>query len=137
MNEEKSCGVVVFREELGRRLFLLLHYGEGHWDFPKGHVEKGETELETARRETEEETGISRLDIVRGFRESMGYFYKRDRKTFHKEVIYFLARTDQGAVTLSDEHTGSEWLPYAEAYSRLTFPNAKDMLKKAESFLMH
>ena len=41
---EKSCGAVVFREENGVRLYLLLHYAEGHWDLPKGHVEKGESE---------------------------------------------------------------------------------------------
>src|SRR5208283_284175 len=135
MKEEKSCGIIVFREDPGRK-FLLLHYEEGHWDYPKGHVEKGETELETARRETEEETGITELDIIPGFREIMGYFYKRDRKTFHKEVIYFLAQTNQSAVTLSNEHIGFEWLGYEDAYSRLTFPNAKDMLKKAQSFLV-
>jgi 8-oxo-dGTP pyrophosphatase MutT (NUDIX family) len=135
MNEEKSCGVVVFRVDQGRRLFLLLHYEGGHWDYPKGHVEKGESELETARRETKEETGISELDVIRGFHESMGYFYKRDRKAFHKEVIYFLAKTGQSTVTLSKEHVGFEWLSYPDAYSRLTFPNAKEMLKKAEIFL--
>jgi 8-oxo-dGTP pyrophosphatase MutT (NUDIX family) len=134
MIEEVSSGVVVFRIEpgSGRRLYLLLHYEEGHWDYPKGHVEKGETELDAARRETEEETGISQLDFVQAFRESMGYFYKRDRKTFHKEVFFFLASTGQGSVKLSKEHAGFEWLGYDEAYARLTFPNAKEMLRKAE-----
>ena len=53
---EKSCGAVVYRMEKGRRLYLLLHYCEGHWDLPKGHVEAGESEEQTARREISEET---------------------------------------------------------------------------------
>ena len=137
MKDEKSCGIVVFRIDGAVRMSLLLHYEEGHWDYPKGHVEKGETELETARRETEEETGIAELDIIPGFYESMGYFYKRDGKAYHKDVTYFLAKTKQANVTLSTEHIGFEWLPYADAYSRLTYPNAKELLKKANSFLTH
>jgi bis(5'-nucleosidyl)-tetraphosphatase len=134
MKEEVSCGVVVFRVDPGSglRLYLLLHYEEGHWDYPKGHVERDETTLETAKRETAEETGITELDFVPTFQESMGYFYKREKATFHKTVHFFLAKTGQSAVRLSHEHVGSVWLGYEEAYSRLTFPNAKEMLRKAE-----
>ncbi|MFZ5500518.1 MAG: NUDIX domain-containing protein, partial [Candidatus Micrarchaeota archaeon] len=56
MPDEKSCGIVLFSED-GGRLYLLLHYTAGHWDFPKGHVEADESEAETALRELLEETG--------------------------------------------------------------------------------
>ncbi|HSB47748.1 MAG TPA: bis(5'-nucleosyl)-tetraphosphatase [Candidatus Bilamarchaeum sp.] len=135
MADEKSCGVVLFREDGGRRLYLLLHYEEGHWDFPKGHVEEGESEHEAAVRETIEETGIGELDFIVGFREGIEYSYKRGGKTMKKEVFFFLARTFFDEVTLSHEHTGFEWLPYEEALERLTYDNAKGILKKAEGAL--
>ena len=71
--DEKSCGVVLFREEKGEYLFLILHYPGGHWDLPKGHVEEGETEHETANRELLEETGIADLEFVDGYREEISY----------------------------------------------------------------
>ncbi|MDZ4384915.1 MAG: NUDIX domain-containing protein, partial [Candidatus Moranbacteria bacterium] len=61
---EKSVGAVVFRKkETGGKEFLLLHYPSGHWDFPKGHIESGETEEGTLRREVEEETGLKDLKL--------------------------------------------------------------------------
>jgi bis(5'-nucleosidyl)-tetraphosphatase len=134
MPKEKSCGVVVFREVFGRRYYLLLHYEEGHWDFPKGHVEEGESEIATALRELEEETGIKDAALVL-FRERIEYFYTRKGKKMHKEVYFFLARTVVSEVELSDEHIGFEWLAYDEALGRLTYQNAKDVLMKAEKAL--
>jgi len=54
----KSCGAVVYRENAQVK-YLLLHYGGAHWDFVKGEMEEDESEEETARRELEEETGIT------------------------------------------------------------------------------
>ena len=59
MIEETSAGIVIFRRENSKILFLLLHYPSGHWDFVKGKMEKGESVQQTAIRETKEETGIS------------------------------------------------------------------------------
>jgi len=135
MPDEKSCGAVVFRKVGRQRLYLLLHYEEGHWDFPKGHVEPGEGEADTARRETMEETGISDIEFVFGFREPIEYFYKREGKTMHKSVFFFLTETKTTEVKLSSEHVGYEWLPYGKALERLTFKNAKEVLAKAEKFI--
>ncbi len=135
MPSEKSCGIVVFREELPKRLYLLLHYEEGHWDFAKGHVEAGEGETDTALRELKEETGLTDIELIFGFRERVEYFYKRDGQTFHKEVYYFLGRTDTKEIKLSYEHVGFEWLPYAAAVKRLTYENSREVLRKAETVL--
>jgi bis(5'-nucleosidyl)-tetraphosphatase len=132
MPSEKSCGVVVFREGREGRLYLVLHYEEGHWDLPKGHVEAGEAETQTALRELREETGIKEVELVFGFRETLEYFYRREGKTMHKEVVFFLGKAASADVTLSFEHVGFEWLPYAKALEKLTFRNAKELLGKAE-----
>jgi len=134
MPEERSSGMIVYREG-AQRLFLLLHYEEGHWDFPKGHIEKGEDEKTAAKRELGEETGITDPELVSRFKERIEYYYMRDRKRMHKEVVFFLARTKTEKVRLSDEHIGYVWLPYKKALERLTFKNAKELLEKAEKAL--
>jgi 8-oxo-dGTP pyrophosphatase MutT (NUDIX family) len=133
MIHEKSCGVVLRNNEH----YLLLHYESGHWDFPKGHVEKGEAEEQTAQRELREETGIAHAEIVPGFRETISYFYNLKGKTRRKEVVFFLMTTFQREVNLSHEHIGFLWLPYDAALKQLTFKNAKDVLTKAHEFFQH
>ena len=60
MRREKSCGAIVYREGHGQiELLLIKHRFGGHWSFPKGHMESGETEVQTALREVKEETGLS------------------------------------------------------------------------------
>jgi bis(5'-nucleosidyl)-tetraphosphatase len=132
---EKSCGAVIYRLEDGRRLYLLMHYEEGHWDFPKGHVEKGETEEQTARREIAEETGITEVEFEKFFREVISYSFKRGGELVPKEVIFFAGKTHEKEVRLSDEHTGFVWLPYQSAMKKISYRNAKEMLRKAEEKL--
>lgn len=134
MKREFSVGAVLFRRDTGRK-YLLLHYEAGHWDFPKGNVEKGEKPEDTAKREIKEETGIEDIRFIPGFDEKIRYFYKRERTTITKEVEFLLAETKSENVKLSFEHTGFEWLEYEGAYRRTTFRNSKDILKKAESVL--
>lgn len=127
--------------------YLLLHYQSGHWDFPKGHVEKDETEIETLRREIEEETGIKELQLISGFRAGTGYFYVargEERKKRIKEergleikkrVYYYLAETKTKSVRISHEHKGFAWLEYAEALKKITHRNSKNILKMAAKIL--
>jgi len=135
VEHEKSCGAVVFR--VGKSTeYLLLHYEAGHWDFVKGHVEKGETEEETVRRETLEEAGLRNTRFLSDFRVRISYFYRRRGSTVSKEVIFYLVEAvEDEPVRISGEHVGFEWLPYRQAYDRLTYKNAKDTLRKAERYL--
>lgn len=128
---EKSVGLILYRETPEGRLFLLLHYLGGHWDFAKGHVKKGESEKQTAARELCEETGITHCSIHDGFRGRIRYSFKRRKKTVAKEVVYYIARTDTGSVKLSDEHQGGEWLNAGAARERLTFENSRRVLRDA------
>jgi 8-oxo-dGTP pyrophosphatase MutT (NUDIX family) len=131
---EKSCGAVVFKRN-GEVQYLLLNYEAGHWDYVKGQVEPHESEKDTVTRELEEETGITNPRFIEGFREEINYFYRRDRRTVYKEVIFFLIESKDSNVKLSYEHVGYEWLNYEEALAKLTFANAKKVLARAHIFL--
>ena len=130
----RSAGVVVFRKNKARE-YLLLHYSAGHWDLPKGHIEKGETSQHTALRELKEETGISKAAIIPGFKETISYRYTEKGEKVLKFVVFFLAGAKQKKVRLSFEHKGFAWLPFEEAVRKATYPTAKKVLKKAEKWL--
>jgi len=132
--EERSAGAVVYRETEEGRLYLLLQ-NAGRWDFPKGGVEKGESELQTVRREVQEETGMGKIEIVPGFRKVIEYFYRREGKNIHKQVVYVLAKTDDEAVKISFEHQGFGWFPYREALEKASYDNSKLTLAEAEKFV--
>lgn len=132
---ERSAGVVLFRQLPEHREYLILHYPGGHFDLPKGHVEKGENDREAAYRELIEETGIEKIVWIEGYRETIHYNYYRGKQLMSKDVIFFLARTRQKKVTISFEHKGFEWLPYEEAVKTLTFENARRLVRVAEKFL--
>ena len=158
MPVERSAGAVIYRETKKGREYLLLHHPDsrrngklmpsdarrsreagrsvsGHWDFPKGHVEKGERTEETVRREVREESGIRSMDFVPGFKETIRYFVKIGEERRLKFVAFFLARTREKKVKISFEHQGYAWLPYEQAYARATYAGAKQVLKKADQFL--
>lgn len=134
MPVEKSAGAVIFRQDAKGRLYLLLHHEWGHWDFPKGNIEKGEELQETARREIKEETGIGDFEFIEGFKETIKYFYKLREENIMKFVTFFIAKTKIQEVKLT-EHVGYEWLVYEEAFKKLKFKTAKDILQKSEEFL--
>lgn len=135
MPVEKSAGALIFRKEKGIIKYLLLHYESGHWEFVKGHIEKGESIKDTVRRETKEEVGISDLEFVEGFKETIRYFFKWEGKNIMKFVTFLLAETKTENIKLSHEHIGYEWLSYEQALGKLTFKNAKEILKKAEEYV--
>jgi len=142
MPVERSAGAVIFKRKNEKIFYLLLHYpGASHrskkdyWDFPKGHIEKGEKEIETVKREVFEETGLKNIKILDGFKETIKYFFKWEGKTILKFVTFYLAETKEKEVKISFEHTGYEWLPFEKAVERLSFKNAKEILKKAHQFL--
>jgi len=135
MGTEKSAGIVLLRNDSGKNEFLLLNYPQGHWDFVKGKVEKNETPHETAIRETKEETGITNIEFIDGFEESVEYNFRFKKKDIHKKVIFFLAKTDEKNIKLSHEHNDYLWLEYNDALKKTTFENAKNVLSKASEFL--
>jgi len=140
---EKSAGAIIFRKEEGKIYYLLLHYPSSakakkdYWDFPKGHIDKGEKELDAARREIEEETGLKNVEFVDGFKEWIKYFFKFKEENILKFVTFYLAKTGNKNVKVSFEHIGYKWSLFEEALEQLTFENAKGILKKANKFLQN
>lgn len=135
MKEERSAGTILFIEESSGILFLLLHYPSGHWDFVKGKIENGETLLQTVLREVKEETGISDVQFVKGFEERIEYNYRRSDRLVHKQVIFFLAKTNTKKVKLSYEHIDFVWLNFDEAMKKVTYKNALHILQKANALV--
>ena len=131
MIEETSAGIVLFRKEESKILFLLLHYPSGHWDFVKGKMEKGESFHETAVRETKEETGITEINFVDGFEEWIEYNFQYQGELVYKKVVFFLAETNTSKVQISHEHLGHTWMDYNASMDKATFDNAKTVLTKA------
>jgi 8-oxo-dGTP pyrophosphatase MutT (NUDIX family) len=138
MAQEVSAGGIVFRRGPSGPEFLLLKYGAGHWDFPKGHLEEGETALQAAKREIQEETAIppESQDFILGFKDLVSYFYRRGPALVKKDVHFFIVEVPAGQdVKLSHEHLDHAWLPPDQAEERLTFKTARELLRSAKRFL--
>ncbi len=131
MLHEKSCGAIVYRRFHGNiEILLIKHINSGHWSFPKGHVEGDETELETARREIKEETG---LDVIldQTFRETVSYSPRRDTQ---KVVVYFLALArNYDYVPQEEEIAEIRWVDIVRASHMLTYENDKTIVNKARA----
>jgi 8-oxo-dGTP pyrophosphatase MutT (NUDIX family) len=136
--QERSAGFVIYHVSPSRQPeYLLLDYGR-HWDFAKGHLEGDEDDLAAARRELREETGIDDARVLADFRHQITYYF-RDRKKglVRKTVVFFLGETRAEAhdIVLSHEHEGFVFLPFAKALKRITYPNARQVLKLANEAL--
>lgn len=135
MVDEWSAGAVIFNVGSPEPEYLLLHYTAGHWDFPKGNIEAGETERQAAIREIMEETGITDIAFLEGFRHIVSYRYRKGRRVVSKEVSFFLAQTRTKEVAISHEHIGYAWKKYDDAMKQLTFKNARNLIAAARAFM--
>jgi bis(5'-nucleosidyl)-tetraphosphatase len=125
---ETSCGFVLVNYDS----ILLLQYPQGHWSFPKGHIEDDdENHHSTALRELIEETGIREIIIDENWNFRTEYTFKRKGKEIPKQVFWFLAETDELEVTLSHEHTNYLWLNFEDCEKQLTFSQEKILLQSA------
>jgi len=144
---EKSVGAVVFHRENNQIKYLLLDHREDYWNFPKGHMEIGETDEETLRREIEEETGITELQILPSFKRRAFYFYRAKGKekakrkeagrtwNIFKMAVFYLVEAQNQTVHISSEHAGFAWLNFTEALEKLTYPTSRKILRQAQAEL--
>lgn len=134
LNQEKSCGAVVFTRRNGEILFVIVQEASGAYSFPKGHVEGSETEMQTAAREIREETGLFPV-FLPGFREADEYDLSEKHGT-HKQVVYFLAEYGgEPLIPRQGEIRQILLLPYAEAMQCFQHEGVKRILTAAQAFL--
>lgn len=126
---EKSCGAIIFYTGKSNTRILLVKNNNGrYWSFPKGHIEIGETEKETAIREIKEETGLD-VEIKEGFREVSDYcpFGK-----IRKHVVFFLAQAYTDNVIMQEEEIAEYiWVDLQQAHKVCTYDNDLRIVEKA------
>ncbi len=132
MKTEYSCGAVVYTIINGKRKYVIITNKKGIYGFPKGHIEKGETKIETALREIKEETNLD-VNLLDDFKESETIIKDEQRI---KHITYFLASyNDQKIKPKEDEVSSVKLMSYDEAINLFQFDSRKEVLKKAEKFL--
>lgn len=136
--EETSAGglVVDLSDGAPRAVLIARRARDGGllWSLPKGHVEPGETNEETALREIEEETGIVGR-IVRPIG-SIDYWFVFDNRRIHKTVHHFLVRAVGGELTDTDvEVADVAWVSIDELSDRLAYPNERDLVRRDPNLL--
>ena len=120
---EKSCGCIIINDDK----VLLIKQTKGHWGFPKGHVEKDETEIETATREVKEETNLD-VAIDENKRYTMKYVTDKGKL---KEVVLFIAKCVGGEIERQEsEISDIKWLNFNEALKKITYDNTRELFKK-------
>lgn len=134
MRYETSCGFVVYRNVQGQRQYLLIRSTNGEYGFPKGHMEAGETELQTAVRELKEETNLE-VRFVEGFRREEEYLLPNKADTV-KRVVYFLGEFRAGSIRCQEtEVSEALFVPMETALALLSFETARKVLRDADGYM--
>lgn len=133
-----AAGIILYRLHNQNIEFLLVKHRHGHWEFPKGKLDEGETIQEAALRELTEETGLQ-ATLIQEFHETISYVFI-DHFTncpIQKMVHFFLGQATSCTVVLSDEHLDSAWLSYEHAYTSLTHRQSQILAHKAHTFIQN
>ena len=123
LKKEKSCGCIIIEKDK----VLLIQQTKGHWGFPKGHMEVGETEKETAIREVKEETNLD-VKIIENKRYTMEYI--TDKGTL-KQVVLFIAKKVKGNEKYQESEIKSmKWMTFKDAIETITYDNTRELFNK-------
>ena len=136
MKMEKSCGAVVFTREGGTVKYVIIRSTEGFYGYPKGHMEPGETEEQTALREIKEETGLD-VTLLPGFRTEDAHALVREgRPDVTKQIVYFLAEyTGQVLRAQAGEVSAIALMTYDEAMDAFQFESSRRILREADAYI--
>ena len=127
---ENSCGAIVFNNKIKK--FLIVKMFNGNWGFPKGHIEEYETQVETAKREVFEETGIE-INIVSDKKYEIKYI---PNETTIKKVTFFIGITENEEVTVDEQEIEAyKWCSYEEALKTITYRLQKEVLENSYKIL--
>jgi 8-oxo-dGTP pyrophosphatase MutT (NUDIX family) len=134
--QDKAFGIVPLSQQNNGYQFLLIQHHAGHWGFPKGHADPGESPIEAACREFTEETGIVAYELLSDASFSERYFFKQNGQLIRKTVIYYMALAQSTAVQCqAAEIQAYAWLNFDAAIARLSFDNTKQILRDVYRYL--
>ena len=124
LKKEKSCGCIIVKN---KKVLLVYEKNRNFWGFPKGHMEAGETEVETALREVKEEVGLD-VEIDKERRYTLNYVI---RDEIDKTTVLYIAKAKNEEIVMQEnEIENIRWCSFEEAFNTLTFDNWKEMFKK-------
>ena len=115
MPKTRAAGVFLITQSRPRQFLLMRH--PTRWDVPKGHCESGETDVQTALRETQEETGLAveaiKLDPEFRFELCYPVTYKgHGDKVFEKTLVLLLGEVESTFTPTLTEHAGYHWFDW-------------------------
>ena len=124
LKKEKSCGCIIIKN---KKVLLVYEKNRNFWGFPKGHMEDGETEIETALREVKEEVGLD-VEIDKERRYTLNYVI---RDEIDKTTVLYIAKAKNDEIIMQEnEIENIRWCSFEEALNTLTFDNWKEMFKE-------
>ncbi len=124
LRKEKSCGCIIIKN---RKVLLVYEKNTNFWGFPKGHMEEGESEIQTALRGVKEEVGLE-VDIDKEKRYELNYII---RDEIDKTTVLYIARTKSEEIIMQESEIANiKWCDFDEALNTLTFENWREMFKK-------
>lgn len=125
LKREKSCGCIIVNDN---KVLLILQKNNNFWGFPKGHMEKGENELQTALREVKEEVGLD-VKIDQEKRYSLNYTIRNE---IDKTSVFYVATPTGGKLQKQESEVEDiKWCSFQDALNRLSFNDLKEMLNRA------
>ena len=133
---EQSFGVVPIYRKGTDLKFLLIQHTAGHWAFPKGHADEGETEIQTARRELREETGIADVMLITMPPFDEHYRVNRKGQPREKLVRYWIGYVRDLRVRMQEtEVQAYKWATLAEARQLITYIQSRNLLEEVVKYL--
>jgi bis(5'-nucleosidyl)-tetraphosphatase len=138
MKNDQSIGVITYFQFPRSVKYLLIKHRKGHWSFPKGHPDNGESKIETALRELKEETGVSKIQLLSKkilLKESYKFTNGKGVKIL-KKVDYFIAEAKNKKVKIDfNEVVNFKWCTHKAGTEKITFNESKSILKKADKIV--
>jgi len=139
MKIDQSMGVIAFFKFPRSVKYLIIKHRKGHWSFPKGHSNKGETKIKAALRELKEETGITKIQLLKKsvMLQDIYKFTNVKGVKILKKVNYFIGEAKSKKIKIDRrEVINYKWCTYKAGLERTTFDESKTILKKANKIVL-